>query len=72
VSFALQIANRFQRKKHDGPIASTVVVTVILVVAFEAVLGNERLENALLRHAAPRDVDGFESTGHRAMIACTP
>jgi hypothetical protein len=34
------------------------------------VLGDERLKDGLLGHAAAREVDGFETTDHGTMIAC--
>jgi hypothetical protein len=34
------------------------------------VLGDQRLKDGLLGHAAAREVNGFETTDHGTMIAC--
>jgi len=46
------------------------VRSIVLVIATQSALRDQRLKNRLLRDAATREVDGFQTTDHDTMIAC--
>lgn len=71
MTFALQGADDLERVDNDGAIRAAVVIAVILMVATQPMLGDECLEHWLFRHATARDVDGFDTTWHGPMIACS-
>ena len=70
VALALQGADHVERVEHHGAIGSAMVRRVVLMIPTQPVLGDERLKDGLLGHAAAREVDSFETTDHCTMIAC--
>jgi hypothetical protein len=70
VALTLQGADHIERVEHHGAIGSAMVRSVVLMIATQPVLGDERLRYGLLGHAAAREVNGFETTDHGTMIAC--
>jgi hypothetical protein len=66
VTLPLQGPDHVEGKEHHRAMGPAVIPQVGLVVAVEAMLGDERFENARLRHAAPGDVHRLDAWGiHR-------